>query len=235
MLPPLLPAPHSHIVRGVGARRIFPFIGHTGITDSKGIICDFQGPYFVGTEGTMAFGNPTRYIQLDPAKVKNIPAGMTSVEAWDAAVDEANRTYCKRMHNLFCDNCHSHVCRALQTMEYSVGVPRYLPTIVHPYCSACDRVALTASPPEDDFQSWRTALMLYHLVPLCTTGLDALQHGHARGWMFFRGKAGFLRPLTIHLRAVRDYRKLLVAGPSLTSTQGAARGPYCVRLHRFRE
>ena len=77
--------------------------------------------------------------------------------------------------------------------------------------------------------------MLYHLVPLCTTGLDALQHGHARGWMFFRGKAGFLRPLTIHLRAVRDYRKLLVAGPSLTSTQGAARGPYCVRLHRFRE
>lgn len=98
----------------------------------------------------MAFGNPTRYIQvliqfhhynhhkrhagsclrtsslvgmqLDPAKVKNIPAGMTAVEAWDAAVDEANRTYCKRMHNLFCDNCHSHVCRALQTMEYSVGV-----------------------------------------------------------------------------------------------------------------
>ena len=128
-------------------RRIFPFIGHTGITDSAGIICDFQGPYFVGTEGSMAFGNPTRYIQvrsnhlqrtrtqverrqmyllfrmqLDPAKVKNIPAGMTAVEAWDAAVDEANRTYCKRMHNLFCDNCHSHVCRALQTMEYSVGV-----------------------------------------------------------------------------------------------------------------
>jgi hypothetical protein len=61
-------------------------------------------------------------MQLDPAKVKNIPAGMTAVEAWDAAVDEANRTYCKRMHNLFCDNCHSHVCRALQTMEYSVGV-----------------------------------------------------------------------------------------------------------------
>ena len=21
------------------------------------------------------------------------------------------------MHNLFCDNCHSHVCRALQNME----------------------------------------------------------------------------------------------------------------------
>lgn len=45
---------------------------------------------------------------------------MTAVEAWDAAVDEANRTYCKRMHNLCCDNCHSHVCRALQTMQYAV-------------------------------------------------------------------------------------------------------------------
>lgn len=133
------------------SRRIFPFIGHTGITDSAGIICDFQGPYYVGTEGSMAFGNPTRYIQLDPAKVKNIPAGMTAVgkctcvsshawsvltahclanvEAWDAAVDEANRTYCKRMHNLFCDNCHSHVCRALQTMEYSVSGYLSLPPL----------------------------------------------------------------------------------------------------------
>ena len=47
---------------------------------------------------------------------------MTAVEAWDAAVDEANRTYCKRMHNLCCDNCHSHVCRALQTMQYAVRI-----------------------------------------------------------------------------------------------------------------
>lgn len=122
----------------------------------------------------MAFGNPTRYIQLDPAKVRNIPAGMTSVEAWDAAVDEANRTYCKRMHNLFCDNCHSHVCRALQTMEYSVGVPRYLPTIVHPHCSVCDRVAWTASPLSCSPILWRTALICY--INWCISARQGLTH-----------------------------------------------------------
>ena len=61
----------------------------------------------------MAFGWPTRYIQLDPAKIGRIPAGMSAVEAWDAAVDEANREYCKRMHNICCDNCHHHVGAAL--------------------------------------------------------------------------------------------------------------------------
>ena len=71
----------------------------------------------------MAFGWPTRYIQLDPAKIGRIPAGMSAVEAWDAAVDEANREYCKRMHNICCDNCHSHVCRALETMQYNGAPP----------------------------------------------------------------------------------------------------------------
>ena len=48
---------------------IFPFIGHTGIADSRGITYDFQGPYMIGEE-YMAFGNPTRYLQLKPSKAK---------------------------------------------------------------------------------------------------------------------------------------------------------------------
>ena len=45
-----------------------PFIGHTGICTSSGIIRDFAGPYYV-SEDNMAFGNPTRYWKLDPARV----------------------------------------------------------------------------------------------------------------------------------------------------------------------
>ncbi len=84
-----------------------PFIGHTGICDSEGIIWDFAGPYTIGKE-RMAFGTPTRYIPLNPSLARSC--------SWDIAVTTANREYSKRMHNLFCDNCHSHVAYALNTM-----------------------------------------------------------------------------------------------------------------------
>jgi hypothetical protein len=89
---------------------ILPFIGHTGICDSDGIIWDFAGPYTIGRE-RMAFGAPTRYLPLNPALCRQM--------AWNDAVREANKTYSKRMHNLFCDNCHSHVACALNLMEYN--------------------------------------------------------------------------------------------------------------------
>lgn len=38
-------------------------------------------------------------------------------EQWDKAVVEANNEYRSRMHNIFCDNCHSHVAYALNSME----------------------------------------------------------------------------------------------------------------------
>ncbi|GAB1602261.1 transmembrane protein 222-like [Argonauta hians] len=87
----------------------FPIIGHMGIATSTGVIRDFAGPYYV-SEDDMAFGNPTKYWTLDPSKV--------SREAWDSAVAEASEVYKKRMHNLFCDNCHSHVAMALNLMQY---------------------------------------------------------------------------------------------------------------------
>lgn len=37
---------------------------------------------------------------------------------WDTAVTEASDIYKGRMHNLFCDNCHSHVATALNIMHY---------------------------------------------------------------------------------------------------------------------
>lgn len=90
---------------------LFPIIGHMGIALSNGIIRDFAGPYFV-SEDNMAFGRPTKYWQLN---INNVQGG---VNAWDHGVIEASEIYKKRMHNLLCDNCHSHVATALNIMNY---------------------------------------------------------------------------------------------------------------------
>ena len=84
----------------------------------------------------MAFGRPTRYLQVDLQRIPT--AGQTNhVRAiWDKGVEQASDEYKNRMvsreengvrrpslvpgskHNLFCDNCHSHVALALNTMNY---------------------------------------------------------------------------------------------------------------------
>lgn len=104
--------PHSLVWTPIPILTWFlPFIGHLGITNSAGVIYDFAAPYTVN-EDCMAFGWPTMYSQLDPSKVDNR-------EAWDKAVYEANEIYKLRVHNLLCDNCHSHVARALNGMRYN--------------------------------------------------------------------------------------------------------------------
>lgn len=88
-----------------------PILGHMGIGMSNGVIRDFAGPYFV-SEDNMAFGRPVKYWQLNP----NLASG--GIQSWDRAVKEASDIYKKRMHNLCCDNCHSHVATALDLMSY---------------------------------------------------------------------------------------------------------------------
>lgn len=90
----------------------FPFIGHMGIALSNGVIRDFAGPYFV-SEDNFAFGRPARFLQLTPYKVHNGGAC-----EWDECVSKASVVYGTRMHNIFCDNCHSHVGMALALMHY---------------------------------------------------------------------------------------------------------------------
>jgi Protein of unknown function (DUF778) len=53
---------------------LIPFIGHTGIGDSRGIASDFQGPYYVGDNGRMAFGPPTRAVKMD---IGTLPGGVS--------------------------------------------------------------------------------------------------------------------------------------------------------------
>lgn len=90
---------------------LIPFIGHVGISDSHGIASDFRGPYFVGDDGRMAFGAPTRALKIDMGRV--------GAERWDEAIQEANAIYRERMHNICCDNCHSHVANSLNRMPLS--------------------------------------------------------------------------------------------------------------------
>ncbi|PAA70185.1 hypothetical protein BOX15_Mlig002789g1 [Macrostomum lignano] len=89
---------------------LIPLIGHLGICTSAGIVRDFAGPYEV-SEDQMAFGWPYKYWQLDIDSVGR--------DVYDRAVYDASEVYKGRMHNLFCDNCHSHVAMALNKMEYS--------------------------------------------------------------------------------------------------------------------
>eukprot|EP01039_Chlorochromonas_danica_P009155 gene9158-10106_t len=86
-----------------------PFIGHTGIADSEGCIYDFAGPYTIGV-GKLTFSSPAKYLQLDPAKC--------TLKDWNTGVQGGCDMYRGRMHNIFCDNCHSHVAKCLNIMGY---------------------------------------------------------------------------------------------------------------------
>lgn len=109
---------------------LFPCVGHMGIAYTNGVIRDFAGSYFVG-EDDMAFGTPTRYVQLpldrvtvlppvttNPAVQQDLSPTRSRAEQWDRGVYDASVEYKRHMHNICCDNCHSHVALALNSMRY---------------------------------------------------------------------------------------------------------------------
>ena len=100
-----------------GLTWLLPVVGHMGICDSRGVVTDFAGPYHISVDN-MAFSRPYLYLALDPSLAARRPGGASAAEAWDAAVDAGCDEYCGRMHNICCDNCHSHVARCLNEMRY---------------------------------------------------------------------------------------------------------------------
>jgi len=96
---------------------IIPMIGHTGICDSHGIVHDFQGPYYV-EEGRMMLGKATRYLPLDPNKVRSSVEGNTAEERWDKCVDMGADDFRKKIHCLIYPNCNHHVAHTLNLMKY---------------------------------------------------------------------------------------------------------------------
>ena len=89
---------------------LFPFIGHTGICTSDGIIYDFSGSFSI-TVDDMAFGDPTKYVKIDYA----------DKQKWDDSIERANISYKEQEHNLCFNNCHSHVASALNYANYKTG------------------------------------------------------------------------------------------------------------------
>uniref|UniRef100_A0A0G4F0A4 Transmembrane protein 222 n=1 Tax=Chromera velia CCMP2878 TaxID=1169474 RepID=A0A0G4F0A4_9ALVE len=89
---------------------IFPFIGHTGICTSEGVIHDFAGPYTISV-GEMTFSRPTKFVSLQKTTrgtTETVPS-----HQWDNAIQSADSKYGATMHNICCNNCHHHVAHAL--------------------------------------------------------------------------------------------------------------------------
>jgi hypothetical protein len=55
-----------------------------------------------------AFGETTKYVQLEHS----------DSSAWDNAVTSADSAFGGMTHDLFTNNCHSHVARALNHLNY---------------------------------------------------------------------------------------------------------------------
>mmetsp|Transcript_33312 Transcript_33312/g.84130 ORF Transcript_33312/g.84130 Transcript_33312/m.84130 type:complete len:212 (+) Transcript_33312:2-637(+) len=95
-----------------------PWLGHTGIGDSSGRVFDFQGPYTV-IEDDMMLGRATRYLPLDPAKIRSKSlSGGTDMERWDAGVHAGCDDYTRRIHCIIYPNCNHHVAHCLNKMRY---------------------------------------------------------------------------------------------------------------------
>ena len=88
---------------------LIPSIGHTGIGNSSGIIHDFAASFFVSVDD-FAFGKPTKYIQLELTEQEKYD--------WDRAILKGDNRYNMEEHNIFMNNCHSHVAYVLNQLNY---------------------------------------------------------------------------------------------------------------------
>lgn len=109
-----------------GITACVPVVGHMGICDSRGVIYDFGGPYYISVD-SMSFGAPYLYFELDPADClgpagSETPRGSATPAAaalrWDTAVDAANDDFSRKMHNIVLQNCHHHAASVLNTLGY---------------------------------------------------------------------------------------------------------------------
>jgi len=96
---------HAHI------RWLLPFAGHMCIADCDGVIHDFAESCSV-KEGSMVFGDPTRYLQLDPERA------LSPTQTFDQGVHIGSREFCRLKYNFLFQNGHSHVARCLNLMQY---------------------------------------------------------------------------------------------------------------------
>ena len=91
-----------------GVSALCPLVGHTGFIASDGTVHDFAGTRTILAHraGQTCFG-PVRRVWL----LEDVDA-----EDWDDAVREANDHFALLPHNFITNNCHHHVCRALNRL-----------------------------------------------------------------------------------------------------------------------
>ncbi len=88
---------------------LIPSIGHAGIADSEGVIHDFAATFYVNIDD-FSFGKPTKYFQLELNDKERYD--------YDKAIQKGDLKYNKEIHNLFWNNCHSHVAYVLNQVKY---------------------------------------------------------------------------------------------------------------------
>ncbi len=121
---------------------VAPFIGHVGICTSDGIIFDFAGPFFISIDN-LAFGHPTRYVQLKPWQMmkqarhpsaapaapkaasprhsppdSSIPSQGELAAGWDEALQAAADVYQTQDYSFMGNNCHCFVAHFLNSIRY---------------------------------------------------------------------------------------------------------------------
>lgn len=89
-----------------------PIIGHTGISNSKGIIYDFSDDFNVSVDN-FSFGTPTKVYYFDPGLIAK------GAKAWDKAIQETSDYYSRTRHSLFFNNCHQYIASVLNKVKYA--------------------------------------------------------------------------------------------------------------------
>ena len=96
---------------------------------------------------------------------------MTPAE-YDEAIKQADIVYRKRMHNIFCDNCHSHVARVLNNLKYK-GRTNYTMIDVWWMCST-----------RSSYVSWCHILITYCIWILVGAIYGGISINKALSWVW---------------------------------------------------
>ena len=88
---------------------ILPFIGQTGIANSKGIIHDYSASFFVNIDD-FSFGKPTKYLQLDLNEKEKFE--------YDKAIEKGDLKFRTLIYNFFRNNSHMYVAYILNQIKY---------------------------------------------------------------------------------------------------------------------
>lgn len=93
---------------------IFPFVGHAVLCKSSGATSEFAGPYYVHDSpvGTTIFGRQAKYLTV---------ARPYDPDAFDAQIEKSAVAFSQESYNFITNNCHDHVCHALNAFAEHPG------------------------------------------------------------------------------------------------------------------